>query len=84
MEIDKQKYPTLAATLGPYYIYDWAGNLKFDGKQFETEDDAESFLCDQLGDAYESDREEYEITTDKPRESRFLDTHDPRAGMKRG
>ncbi len=40
-------------------IYDWTGRLLAEG--FVSFDDAEDFLCDQLGETYETDRQEYEI-----------------------
>lgn len=46
-------------------IYDWAGNLMNFGT-FKDFDDAEEFLSEKLGDAYETDRGEYVI--DKERE----------------
>lgn len=45
-----------------YIIQDWAGNLVFQGKTFKDFDDAEEFLCERLGDNYETDRGEYYIT----------------------
>lgn len=43
-----------------FLIYDWAGNLMNFG-EFETFDDAEQFLCERLGDDYETERQEYDI-----------------------
>jgi hypothetical protein len=63
-------------------IYDWAGNLKFDGKAFDSAEDAEGFLSEKLGDQYETDREEYEISQKESRPSNYLDPKDPRAGQK--
>ena len=42
-------------------IKDWAGNVCFFGKEFTDFDDAESFLCEKLGNDYETDRQEYYI-----------------------
>ncbi len=48
-----------------FIIKDWAGNLiKFEGRPhlYESFDDAEEVLCEELDDAYETDRGEYYIT----------------------
>lgn len=44
-----------------WIVLDWAGNL-MDFGTFKSFDDAEEFLCEKLGDDYETDRQEYEIT----------------------
>ena len=47
-----------------HVIYDWAGNLKFNGKQFPTFEDADEFLSgyfDKEGLDYDEWREEYYI-----------------------
>lgn len=44
-----------------FHILDWAGNVKFNGRDFSSFDDAEDFLSDFLGEAYENDRQEYTI-----------------------
>jgi hypothetical protein len=47
-----------------FVIKDWAGNLiKFDGRPylFDSFDDAEEVLSEELDEAYETDRGEYEI-----------------------
>ena len=47
-----------------YIIQDWAGNLiKFKDRPYiyDSFDDAEEILCEELDEAYESDREEYYI-----------------------
>lgn len=49
-----------------HVIYDWAGNLKFNGKQFETFEDAEEFLSEWFeknGLDYDDFRGEYSITS---------------------
>jgi hypothetical protein len=46
-----------------WIIKDWAGNHLFQKYQWSSFDDAEYFLDEQLGDNYETDREEYCITT---------------------
>ncbi len=66
----------------PFLIYDWAGNLCFDGISFEDFDDAEAWLDEKLGDDYETDRCEYYILPVEPRQSRYLDPRDPRTGGK--
>ena len=43
-----------------WIIKDWAGNLMTFGT-FVSFEDAEEFLCEKLGDDYETDRQEYEI-----------------------
>jgi hypothetical protein len=48
-----------------FIIQDWAGNVCFHGKEFTDWDDAECFLCEILGDDYETDRGEYYIV-EKP------------------
>lgn len=42
-----------------WIIKDWAGNLKFNGKSFESFEDGEDFLCQFLGDNYDTDRQEF-------------------------
>ncbi len=44
-----------------FVIYDWAGNVKFHGAQFDSFDDAEEFLSAYLDDRYDDDRQEFEI-----------------------
>ena len=47
-----------------FVIKDWAGNLiKFKGRPyiFDSFDDAEEVLCEELDENYETDRQEYEI-----------------------
>lgn len=47
-----------------WIIQDWAGNLiKFQNRPylFNTFDDAEEVLCEELDDQYETDRGEYYI-----------------------
>jgi hypothetical protein len=48
--------------MSEYRIFDWAGNLRFPDRDFETFEDGESFLAEYLGDDYETDRQEYYIT----------------------
>lgn len=51
-----------------WIIKDWAGNfIKFNGRpsHFESFDDAEEVLCEELDDNYETDREEYYITEEE-------------------
>jgi hypothetical protein len=45
-----------------WFIQDWAGNECFKGREFESFDDGEEFLCEVLDDAYETDRQEYYVT----------------------
>jgi hypothetical protein len=50
-----------------WIIQDWAGNTLFKGKEFQTFDDAEAFLCeffDDNGWDYDVERQEYEICED--------------------
>lgn len=47
-----------------YVIKDWAGNLiHFEGRPaiYDSFDDAEEVLCEELDENYETDRQEYEI-----------------------
>ena len=44
-----------------YIIKDWHGNTCFDGIEFDSFDDAESWLCEKLDEDYELDRCEYNI-----------------------
>lgn len=44
-----------------WIIKDWASNVCFNGKEFESFEDGEEFLCEKLGDNYEEDRQEYYI-----------------------
>lgn len=67
---------------GEWKIFDWAGNLKFDGQRFASFDDAEEFLSAKLGDGYEDDRGEFFISQDKTRASNYVDPKDPRSGEK--
>lgn len=46
-------------------IEDWAGNEMFKGKTFQSFEDAEEFLSIQLGDTYETDRQEFEIVSEE-------------------
>lgn len=46
---------------GQWVIKDWAGNVCFNGQQFNDFNDAEDFLSEELGDDYELDRQEYNI-----------------------
>ena len=60
-------------TPNSWIIKDWAGNLCLFGKEFESFDDAEEFLCETLDDNYTEDRQEYEITPNNGwREARYL------------
>lgn len=59
-----------------WIIKDWIGNVCFRGKEFDSFDDAEDFLCETLGDDYEEDRGEYyaiTIDTNKFRATTFED-----------
>ena len=47
--------------MGKFIIKDWASNVCFEEKEFETFYDAEDFLSEKLGDDYEEDRGEYYI-----------------------
>lgn len=68
-----------------YTIIDWTSKVCFNGQEFETFDDAESFLSETLGDDYELDRCEFYIETNESiQETRYLEPNDPRSGMKRG
>jgi hypothetical protein len=64
-----------------YIIQDWAGNICFDGKSFDSFDDAWGFLYE-----FHDDEEMYQeysvIPASKNRESRYLDPCDPRASRK--
>lgn len=48
--------------MSAWVIFDWAGNRCFQGISFPSFDDAEDWLCEQLGDEYDTDRGEYYIT----------------------
>jgi hypothetical protein len=53
-----------------FYIIDWAGNHIFPSLSWKSFEDAEQHLCeffDAEGLDYEEDRQEYEITTAKPK-----------------
>jgi len=65
-----------------WIIQDWAGNVCFGGKDFNSFDDAEEWLSVKLGDEYETDREEYEIVKGGSRDANYLDPKDPRGGKK--
>lgn len=66
-----------------WIIKDWAGFIRYGGKQFESFDDAEEFLSEALSDNYETDRQEFEITPMGGwREARFLDPNHPQGGMR--
>lgn len=50
--------------LKKFVIKDWAGNvIKFEGRPYlyDSAEDAEEVLAEELGDAYETERQEYEI-----------------------
>lgn len=70
-----------------FIIRDWAGNwssFKTGNKivdRFENWEDAEEFLCERLGDNYETDRQEYyieEFTDNMAKSKSYLDPRDPR------
>lgn len=61
-----------------FIIQDWAGNICFHAREFDSFDDAEEFLCEKLDGDYETDREEYYIMPNETRESKYLDPKDPR------
>ncbi len=42
-----------------WIIKDWAGNLCFHGRRFVSFENGEAWLCEKLGEAYETDRGEY-------------------------
>ena len=47
-----------------FILKDWAGNtIKFKGRPclYDSFDDAEEVLCEELDNDYETDRQEYEI-----------------------
>lgn len=48
-------------SLFAYHIVDWAGNDCFNGQRFNDFEDAEDFLASELGDNYDTDRQEYWI-----------------------
>jgi hypothetical protein len=54
-----------------YLIQDWTGKVCFLGEEFNSFDDAEEFLSKELGADYETDRQEYEITSDHDRSWNF-------------
>lgn len=68
-----------------YIIIDWASNGCFDGVEFDSFDDAEAWLSEvlNLSNAYETDRQEYEIVPKgNVRESRLLEPNSPMATLK--
>ena len=44
-----------------WIIKDWAGNVCFNNQSFNDFDDAEDFLASELGEDYDTDRQEYWI-----------------------
>lgn len=44
-----------------WIIKDWSDNICFKGQTFNSFDDGEEFLCEKLGDDYETDRQEYYV-----------------------
>ena len=44
-----------------WIIKDWANNICFNGQAFDDYLDAEDFLASELGDNYDTDRQEYYI-----------------------
>ena len=81
-------YPALSKILAKasskWHILDWTGSVMFGDKQFSSFEDAEEFLSGELGEGYETDRDEYEIIPDKgSRDTRYLDPQDPRGGGKK-
>jgi hypothetical protein len=44
-----------------WIVCDWAGNICFDNRKFQSFEDVEEFLICQLGDKYDTDRQEYYI-----------------------
>jgi hypothetical protein len=74
--------------MSKYIIKDWAGNVCFGGREFDHFDDASEYLDEQLSDLpddqYEEERGEFAIVENKgTREPRYLDSKDPRSGVKR-
>jgi hypothetical protein len=53
----------------PWIIKDWAGNIKFRGKEFNSFDDGEEFLTEALGDDYEEVRGEFYIVEENSDEN---------------
>ena len=69
---------SITAEAEQFHIVDWANNVMFDDKKFGSFDEAESFLEEQLGESYETERGEYDVIPDKgSRESRYLDPNHP-------
>lgn len=63
-----------------FIIQDWAGNVLFNGREFESFEDAWDFIYEQFPD--EENFEDYYVTQGKVREARYLDPNDPRARLK--
>lgn len=63
-----------------YLIQDWAGNVLFQGKEFDSFEDAWGFIYEQFPNDEEFD--DYFVIQGKAREARHLDPNDPRAKLK--
>lgn len=44
-----------------FIVKDWADNVRLNGKEFGSFEEAEEFLSEWLGDDYDTDRQEYYI-----------------------
>lgn len=81
--VDRFGLPVLTEAKEMWHIVSWTGAVKFNGKKFPSFEDAEEFLTIQLGDTYETDREEFEIIPFKgTRDSRYLDPKHPSGATK--
>lgn len=70
-----------------WHIIDWAGNIKFGGKTFDSFEDGDDFLSEKLGhlsdEEFEEERGEFAVVPVKGvRDTNYLDPKDPRAGEK--
>lgn len=62
-----------------WIIIDWMSNICFNGVEFDSFDDGEEFLCEELGDNYEIDRQEYYVVEKgEIRDGRYLEANDIR------
>lgn len=70
-----------------FIIIDWAGNVLFNGREFESFEDGWEFLYEHF--AHVSDEEledgffdDYFVVQAKTRSARYLDPNDPRPKLK--
>lgn len=70
-----------------FIIIDWASNVLFNGREFDSFEDGWEFLYEHFQDVSDDELEagffdDYFVVQAKTRSARYLDPKDPRAGRK--